>query len=423
MKILIIAERPPTPVGGRIRLYGLIRELAARHEFWVASFAYPVDLGEIDKLKPYVQGLEIVSLPQPVMPQRSHLFWRINGWTHALFHSKPRRGQFPSTSLLHGRINRLAKAHEFDIVLIHQAYMAPLRPSVKAGMVLDMADILSQYEYQALQRAVKKTDRFGAWLEWKKMLALERQAVSGFDVCVTVSDDDRSRLLQIVPDKPVAMVPNGVDLAYFAPQDEEEDQNTLVFVGSMDYAANADAVLYFASQILPLIKRQRPNARFLVVGYGPPAQVTALQDDLTAVVTGYVKDVRPFLSKAAVVVVPLRFGSGVRNKILEAWAMGKAIVSTSLGAEGLAVRPGGNLLLADSPEQFASATIALMEEKGLRSRLGQAGRITVEEQYAWSAIARQMESVFERVAGHGQTTMGAVTHSLAAEAVLERDCK
>lgn len=398
MKILIIVERPPTPVGGRVRLYGMIRELAARHEFWVASFAYPVDLGEIDKLKPFVQGLEIVSLPQPAMPHHSRLYWRINGWSHALLHTRPRRGRFPSTPLLVDKINGLAKAHKFDIVLVHQAYMAALRPPVNAGMVLDMADILSQYEYQALQQTVKKTDHFGAWLEWKKMVALERQAVSGFDMCVTVSDDDRTRLWQIVPGAPAAVVPNGVDLTYFAPQDVEEEQDTLVFVGSMDYAANVDAVLHFASQILPLIKQQRADVRLFVVGYGPPDQVIALQSDPSIVVTGYVKDVRPFLARAAVVVVPLRFGSGVRNKILEGWAMGKAIVSTSLGAEGLAGSPDENILLADSAEQFASATVALMTDPHLRSRLGQAGHRVVKERYAWSSIARQMETVCEQVA-------------------------
>lgn len=395
MKILMIVERIPCRIGGGIRQFGLIRELAGKHEFTVACFAYPVDLAHMDDLRPYVRQMEVVALPQPAMPQRSAWYWRWNAWRHMLFDPYPRRGRYPAMAELRQRIHRLTVEEHFDLVHVNQAYLAHLRPiSVRSGL-LDMQDILSEYERLAFRRQTKSTYRFAAWLEWKKTQALERRAVRGFDLCTVATEDDRSRLTSIVPGVRVEVVPNGVDLNYFRPSQPPAEGADLIFVGSMDYAANVDAVLYFHREILPLIHQERPDARFHIVGYGPPPEVLALHDGQRTIVTGYVEDVRPYLERAVVSVIPLRIGSGIRNKILEAWAMSKAVVSTCLGAEGLPVLDHRNILLADDATTFSQYVLRLLADPALRMSLGQAGRALVETRFSWPSIAGQMEAIYQ----------------------------
>ncbi|MEI2689495.1 MAG: glycosyltransferase family 4 protein [Anaerolineae bacterium] len=395
MKILMIVERMPSRVGGSIRQFGLIRELADRHQFSVACFAYPVDLAQLDDLRPYLHRLEVAPLPQPTMPQRSIWYWRWNAWWHTLFDPHPRRGRYPQMDVLRDRVRRMAQEQEFDIVQVHQAYFAHLWPDTTIATLLDWPDIPSAYERLVMERQTKATYRFAAWFEWKKMQALERRAARQFDLCTTTSDDDRTKLLRLAPDARVLVVPNGVDLAYFQARSCDEDDASIVFVGSMDYAANVDAVLYFCRDILPLVWRDRSDVRFVVVGYGPPPAVLALAEDPRISVTGQVEDVRPYLERAALVVVPLRFGSGVRNKILEAWAMGKAIVSTTLGAEGLGAMHQETIWLADQPHQFAAAILRLLSQESLRRQLGLMGRTFVTERYSWAAAGLRMESAYD----------------------------
>jgi len=398
VKILVIVERLPSRIGGGIRQWGLIRELSCRHEFSVVSYAYPVDAQRMDDLRPFVQRLETVSLPQPVMPQRSAWYWRANAWTHTLLDSSPRRGRYPESAAFRARVREVIEGQRFDIIQVHQAYMARFLPETDAATLLDMQDILSAYEQLVYQKKAKWTERFAAWAEWKKTLALERRTIPGFDLCTTATEEDRTRVLRVCPEARVSVIPNGVDTRYFRPSTEPPSSPSLVFVGSMDYAANVDAVLHFYHAILPLVRAREPGIRFYVVGYGPPPEVLALKNDPSVVVTGLVSDVRPYLAQAAVVVVPLRLGSGIRNKILEAWASSKAIVSTNLGAEGLPVRHGENILLADEPEEFAECVLDLLGSPRKCMQLGEAGRAMVEASYSWPIMAAKMDAIYDELA-------------------------
>jgi glycosyltransferase involved in cell wall biosynthesis len=168
----------------------------------------------------------------------------------------------------------------------------------------------------------------------------------------------------------------------------------------MNYRPNSDGVLWFHRTILPLIRQQVPEVRLYVVGWDPPPQITALNADPHVTVTGFVEDVRPYLANSAVVLVPIRFGSGTRLKILDAWAMGKAVVSTHLGAAGLEAIHGENILQADEPEPFAQWVVGLLADAGQRARLGQAGRRLVEARYAWSIISKELEAAYEVAMAH-----------------------
>jgi sugar transferase (PEP-CTERM/EpsH1 system associated) len=398
MKVLVITEQAPSRFnGGCARQLNLIRELSKRHDFCVVSYAYPVHMRELDSLRRYVRRVEVIPLPVPVMEERSRFYWQINAWRHALLDPYPVRGRYPLASEMRKRVARLVAEEQFDIIQVVQAYLAKHLPRTKAATILDMQDILSEHERLVMLAKTKVTHRFTAWLEWKKMLALERSAVRRFDMCVTMSKDDKSKFLELIPGTQVAVIANGVDIDYFQPQPAQTEEANLVFVGNIQYTPNADAVLYFYQEIWPLIRQKRPNLQFYVVGWGPPPEVRALDEDPNVTVTGFVDDVRPYLANGTVVVIPIRFGSGTRLKILDAWAMAKPIVSTLLGAEGLAVQHGENILLADEPEQFAQSVLSLLDDRQQRARLGQAGRQLVESKYSWTAIGAQMNEVYETI--------------------------
>lgn len=399
MKILMIVERLPSRVGGVTRQYGLVRELAQRHDFTVACYAFPTDLPHLTELQRIVRRVEYVALPTPTLPARSHWYWRFNAWRHAFLDPYPRRGRFPERKRLHAMIQRLVQEESFDLIQVHQTYLADLLPRTGVATLLDMHDILSEYERQVMEAQTKPTFRISAWLEWKKMEMLERRAVRRFDLCTVVSENDQQRLQRLIPGVRTSVVTNGVDLNYFQPQPPDAQQPHVVFVGSMNYDANVDAVLYFSRAIWPTIRANHPKAQFYIVGLEPPSEIVALAADPQVLVTGYVEDVRSYLANSAVVIVPLRFGSGVRNKILEAWAMGKAVVSTPLGAEGLPAQHERNILLATDPQSFAHCVLQTLGDQAMREKLGAAGLQVVEEQYSWSAIGQTMEAVYAQLFG------------------------
>jgi glycosyltransferase involved in cell wall biosynthesis len=201
-----------------------------------------------------------------------------------------------------------------------------------------------------------------------------------------------------------------VDTEYFKPEGSPESPSELVFTGSMDWVPNEDAILHFARAILPAVLREVPEASLTVVGRKPSARLRAAVAGLPVRVTGRVEDVRPYVSKAAVYVVPLRAGGGTRLKIFEALAMGKAVVSTTVGAEGLPLIPGEHFIGADDPALFAGAVVSLVRDPARRRALGAAGRRLVEERYSWPQVAREFEQHFAKVLSRQRP---AVEHGIA----------
>lgn len=296
-------------------------------------------------------------------------------------------------------VGRLHAHHHFDIVQVHQAYLAETLPSrITAKKVLDMHDVLSDYEYRAMEAVSRPSHRFHAWMEWQKMRVYERRQVRKFDHCLVVSETDLLSLQKLAPDVRATVIPNGVDTEYFRPVGCPTGGENIVFVGSMNFQPNIEAVLWFYRSILPLIRDRIPKVHFTIVGWQPPKEIIDLGDDPAITVTGTVDDVRPYIDEAAVFVVPLRLGSGTRLKILDAWSMGKAVVSTNVGAEGLPVQPEENILLADDAGSFASAVVRLLDNGPLRERLGKNGRELVLAQYAWDTIAGRLDSVYSSLA-------------------------
>ena len=233
------------------------------------------------------------------------------------------------------------------------------------------------------------------------MLRFEERTLARFDGVLAVSDADRETLHALYPGairQPVHVVPTGVDTEFFSPAPSEPGSRNLVFTGSMDWLPNEDAMNYFCRDILPLVRAEQPDVTLSIVGRTPTPAVKRLAEVPGVTVTGRVDDVRPYMKAAAVYVVPLRIGGGTRLKIFEAMSMAKAVVSTTVGAEGLPVTSGGNAMLADQPASFARAIVELLRDVDRRAALESAARALVVEHYDWSAVAGSLESALVRFA-------------------------
>ena len=242
---------------------------------------------------------------------------------------------------------------------------------------------------------------------WSQQLAFqryERVLSPRFDVVTCTSDIDAAVFQQHCVEGAVEVIPNGVDVTHYSPDFESEAPAHLIYIGSMDWFPNEDAVSFFAEEVLPLIQKSVPNVKFSIVGGNPSARVQRLAEKEGVVVTGRVPEIKPYFAEATVFVVPLRIGSGTRLKILEALAMGKAVVSTTVGAEGLALQDGEEIFIADEPETFAEAVTRLLTDSSLRQKIGENGRTRVEQDYDWRNIAKKLLTVYESVISNPKLT-------------------
>jgi len=233
--------------------------------------------------------------------------------------------------------------------------------------------------------------------QWRKMVRFEREMCQFFDSVVAVSIEDREQIKNEYAASEVFDVPTGVDIDFFTPSGRENvNSKNVVFTGSMDWLPNEDGIRYFTEEILPIIRRTIPDVSLTVVGRKPYASLLELsKKDSLIYVTGRVEDVRPYMERAAVYIVPLRVGGGTRLKIFEAMAMKKAIVSTTIGAEGLPVTDGNELRIADTPETFAAAVIELLNNPQMATEMGHQACETVRAKFGWSGVAQRFTEICE----------------------------
>jgi glycosyltransferase involved in cell wall biosynthesis len=240
------------------------------------------------------------------------------------------------------------------------------------------------------------------WHESRLLKTIEVERCRSATLVLTTSERDQRALQCLLHRHDIAVVPNGVDVERFSSiQTQTEVAGRIVFTGAMNYYPNVDAVLFFARHCWPLIQALTPSATWFIVGRHPPPEVRQLARLSSVTVTGEVPDVRPYLAEAEVVIAPLRIGSGTRLKILEALAMRKAVVSTSIGCEGLLVEPGKHLLVADFPHTFAQAVVTLLPNRARRVALGNAGRALVETTYNWQECGKRLLHILDEMERKG----------------------
>ncbi len=236
-----------------------------------------------------------------------------------------------------------------------------------------------------------------AFMEYIKLSNFEKKMWKRFDCSIACSELDKKAMERRVEGIKVFVIKNGVDSEFFKPGTKLPiDRNKLVYTGQIGWHPNEDAITYFVNEIFQRIKKEMPLATLCIVGKEPSAKIRALAEkDASITVTGFVEDVRPFIAKAGVYIVPLRVGAGTRLKILEALSMKKAVVSTSIGCEGLDVIDGEHLLIRDTPDEFAKAVLELMKNDEMRQKLGESGRRLVEEQYDWDGVFKELDVILK----------------------------
>ena len=397
MKYLIHVNQTlyPPNTGGKIRSSELFRRISKLHDVTMVCFRRPDESdAQLGQMRQCCSRLEVINRPvtRRYVPK---FYWEL---TANLFSRYPYMMQRHSDPRAAKLIQQLLREEDFDVLLCDF-----LHPSRNLASIPFFPKILFQHNVESVilkryyQHAANPVTKAYFYLQWRKLFRSEKRMAEIYDHCIMVSESDCRVMNELYGAENTSAIPTGVDVEYFAGAGAEDDGNHLVFTGSMDWLPNEDAMLFFAEEVLPRIRREL-DVKFWIVGRNPTPAVRRLANENPDVeVTGTVDDVRPFIDRSKVYVVPLRIGGGTRIKIFEAMAMGKAVVSTGVGAEGLPVSDGENIILADDPEQFAQKTVELMKNTEARRRLGDAGRSLVTENYTWDVAARCFSDICERV--------------------------
>jgi polysaccharide biosynthesis protein PslH len=386
----------PLDTGGKIRSFNLLKELARQHEVDFFTFYPERENDGHPALDKYFRKVYCIPLSMP----KKYGIGEYIGYASNLLSLQPYSMTKYCRPHVARQLRELLGRERYDVIVCDFFLTGAVIPwDLSTPKVLFTHNVEAQIWLRHFQVTKNPVWKAVSWREYKTIARLEERYLQQADAVLTVSDTDREMFAKLVPRNKITTVQTGVDVDYFRPAPGKEQANMMVFTGSMDWMPNEDGILYFVAEILPLIRREIPDARLLVVGRSPSGRVKelAVRDSLIEV-TGTVDDIRPFMDRAAVYVVPLRIGGGTRIKIFEAMAEGKAVVSTTIGAEGLPVADGQNIVIADRPSDFAGRVVTMLRDSDLRHSLGDAARKLVEENYSWGSVARQFAEVLGRVA-------------------------
>jgi glycosyltransferase involved in cell wall biosynthesis len=401
VKILFVLPYSPVPTrhGGALRVYHLIRLAARHHDVSIVSFGFPDCQSNLRReFGSQINEIHIV----PRHWQRR--MWRL-GQFYSLF---TRHSFFYMLGHHHGmqrKLDEIFEKNEYDLVQTEFALTGTYRLNTGGVKLLDAHNV----EYDNFRRMwmnarspLRKMYYHG---EYKKFYREEMEACRESEAMLVTSPVDKQILDKEIPTVAKYVVPNGVDASYFSPSAASPEPRSLVFTGLMSYLTNNDGVGYFLDEIFPRIVGKIPDIKLYVVGDKPPEKLRR-RVSANVVVTGYVDDVRPYVNRSSVYVVPLRLGSGTRLKVVEAMAMKKPIVTTSIGCEGIDVVNNESALIADDPGSFADSVVRLLNDQTLRERLVRNGYEVMSGQYEWSVIGDRLEQVYALLrAGRESVTM------------------
>ena len=406
MRVLYVSIAYPLPAnnGSKMRLWAILRAIAsAGHEITLASFAEPEEVaGTEQELAAVCKESEVVPLHYTRLSAGGDYLKRLR----AVFSPSPFTLDRLRSEEMRVRLERRLRARDFDVVICDNVYAAINLPDDARPLVMNSQNI----EYLILQRYVEQEGNgfkaLYAQLEAAKLRRFEAAMYRRAVLAMACSSVDTEQIAQLCPGIQTAVAPNVVDVNEYT-VGGEVDPLTVLYQGGMDWYPNRDALEYFVRQIFPLVQKEVPGVRLIAAGRNPAPEFRARFADVPALeFTGTVPDLRPIIARAAVCVVPLRIGSGTRLKILEGGAMGKAMVSTTIGAEGLEFEAGSEILIADDPQQFSRDVVDLLHDPAKRQALGEAARRKVVAQYDLKALERSIAGALSSLQISGKAETG-----------------
>ncbi|MBV8085354.1 MAG: glycosyltransferase [Chloroflexi bacterium] len=390
-RVLFLTPQLPYPPhqGAAIRNLNLIKIASQRHEVAVYSFVRSAaEAAVADVLREWACDVKTFAAPRRRLPQRA---------VQTIASPLPDMAR-----RLHSLdLAQAVAAVEADVVQAEGIEMVQYLDWTSAHKVFDCHNAEWILQRRTCEVDLRRGRPIGAaysLVQWLKLRAYERAACQRADAVIAVSKEDRAALLDLDPGLCIEVIPNGVDAAFFKPL-EHPKEDAFLFTGVLDFRPNVDAVRWLTSEIWPLIRQQLPNAQLTLAGRAPIADIRRLDGVDGIRVVASPPDIRPFFAESAVYLVPVRAGGGSRYKLLQALSMSLGVVSTTLGAEGIAARDGEHLRLADSPADVAAAAVELARDEAQRGRLGAAGRELVLASYDWPVLAPKLHEVYSRQPG------------------------
>src|SRR5579871_369956 len=403
LRILCVSQMPASPprFGAQARMHGLMTELARRHDLTAAMLVdEEFDAEECRKaMQAYCREVVLVHNPYGREGAAKRLLQ-----LKSLASTRSFERLRVTVPALQRALDQLLRANRFDVVNLEFSYLGHchLRQAPPGerppALVVDSHEIAYDLARQFARSCRSLARRLHAGANWRKLRREELQTYRDADGVYLCSAADERRLLDQIPEARTAVIPNAADVEHYQPRptDPPSDGRTVVYFGLLSTVPNVDGVTHFVQDVWPRIAQAHPEARCKIIGGRPPPSLLALAGPRVEL-TGFVPDPRPHLAAAAAVVVPVRLGGGTRLKIVEAMAMSKAIVSTTLGAEGIEAVPGRDILIEDEAAAFADAVNRLLAEPGLAAHIGRSARRLAVERYAWSGAARALEGFYRRI--------------------------
>lgn len=377
----------PTITGGRIRTLGMLKRLHRRHEIHYVGLDLDPKSGAVERSSEYCT--KAYPIPHQAALHSSPRFWLQTA--EGMFSQLPVAVRRYRSAGMRRMIAALMEKEKFDAVVCDFLSVSPNMPDL-AGVVLFQHNVESQIWKRRVNHTSFPPARIFVQSQYEKMLRYEAQVCRAVKRVIAVSEHDAQTMRSEYGVQCVQAVPTGVDVDYFTPPDDVQRAPSLVFVGSMDWAPNVDGFQWFVREVLPIIRARRPDCVLTIAGRRPHYSIRKSgEQDPSIRVTGTVPDVRPYLWEASVSIVPLRIGGGTRLKIFEAMAARLPVVSTTIGAEGLDLKHGETIRIADSPQDFAGHCLDLLDDAAAARSLADAAWEMVSACYSWEMASRQFE--------------------------------
>ena len=403
MKILWISHLLAYPPKGGVmqRSFNLLKKAGTENKVYLCTFNQKAWLRGDDEIleakremERYCRIVKVVPIPSDVL--RVSWYFLV---LKSFFSGRPYSVNWITSREMKEAVRTAIQEYEPDVIHCDTIGLEQYVPSrYLSSTILNHHNIESQMMLRRAQKETHPLKKVYFFWEGQKLKFYEKKVCPAVGVNVVVSDLDKERLKQLVPGARVRVVKNGVDVSYFRPMKGKTVPHSLIFAGSMDWYPNEDAMLYFIERIWPKIKGNYSDVTLTIAGRRPSQNLKeAAYSDPSIRITGFVEDIRPYIDQSEVYICPIRDGGGTKLKLLDAMAMGKPIVTTTIGAEGLEVRNGEHVLIADDPETFGKRICLLFENEDLRYGLTRNGRRFVEKHYAWEVIGKDLLTAYQMV--------------------------